>query len=142
MPLAPALPGRNAGPGPRWPHSAALVDLAAAGPAAAYHAAHRMFERVNAGLGADWTLHDLRHTAAYRMSRDPRLPLVDVQWVLGHASLTTTQIYLPPTDYEVIQNVLAHHAQTEAARAERAAPPPAPGYQPEHLDLLFGRGSR
>jgi site-specific recombinase XerD len=107
-----------------------------------YHAAHRMFERVNAGLGADWTLHDLRHTAAYRMSRDPRLPLVDVQWVLGHASLTTTQIYLTPTDNEVIQNVLAHHARTKAARAERTAPPPAPGYRPEHLDLLFGRGSR
>jgi integrase len=26
-----------------------------------YHAAHRMFTRVNAQLGANWTLHDLRH---------------------------------------------------------------------------------
>lgn len=26
-----------------------------------YHAAHRMFERANACLGSDWTLHDLRH---------------------------------------------------------------------------------
>ncbi|WP_326771022.1 hypothetical protein [Streptomyces sp. NBC_01591] len=26
-----------------------------------YHGAHRMFERVNTSLGADWTLHDLRH---------------------------------------------------------------------------------
>ena len=58
-----------------------------------YHAAHRMFERVNAGLGANWTLHDLRHTAAYRMARDPGLPLTDVQWVLGHAQLCTTQLY-------------------------------------------------
>lgn len=107
-----------------------------------YHAAHRMFERINAGLGADWTLHDLRHTAAYRMSRDPRLPLVDVQWVLGHASLTTTQIYLTPTDREVIENVLAHHARQEAARAERAAPVPAPGYRPEDLNILFGHGAR
>jgi site-specific recombinase XerD len=32
-----------------------------------YHAAHRMFERTNAALGSDWTLHDLRHSAAARM---------------------------------------------------------------------------
>jgi AcrR family transcriptional regulator len=37
--------------------------------------------------------HDLRHTAAYRMARDPEMPLTDVQWVLGHAVLSTTQIY-------------------------------------------------
>ena len=47
-----------------------------------YHGAHRMFERVNASLGADWTLHDLRHSAAARMARDPQLSLTDVQWVL------------------------------------------------------------
>ena len=40
-----------------------------------YHAAHRMFERVNAALGADWTLHDLRHSAATRMAHDPQLSL-------------------------------------------------------------------
>ena len=40
-----------------------------------YHAAHRMFERANASLGADWTLHDLRHSAAARMARDPQLTL-------------------------------------------------------------------
>jgi site-specific recombinase XerC len=60
----------------------------------AYHAAHRMFSRANSVLGANWTLHDLRHTAAYRMARDPQLPLTDLQWVLGHARLSTTQLYL------------------------------------------------
>jgi len=55
-----------------------------------YHAARRMFERANAVLGADWT-HDLRHSAATRMAHDPQLSLTDVQWVLGHAHLTTTQ---------------------------------------------------
>lgn len=55
-----------------------------------YHGAHRMFERVNASLGADWTLHDLRHSAAARMVRDPKLTLADVQWVLGHAHLSAT----------------------------------------------------
>ena len=37
-----------------------------------------MFERANALLGANWTLHDLRHSAAHRMARDPALPLDDV----------------------------------------------------------------
>ena len=41
----------------------------------AYHAAHRMFTRAGAALGANWSLHDLRHTAAYRMARDPAMPL-------------------------------------------------------------------
>ena len=59
-----------------------------------YHAVHRMFERVNEQAGTAATLHSLRHTAAYRMAEDPALPLTDVQLVLGHAQLTTTQIYL------------------------------------------------
>ncbi len=46
--------------------------------ALSYHGAHRMFERANALLGANWTLHDLRHSAAHRMSRDPALPLADI----------------------------------------------------------------
>ena len=48
-----------------------------------YDAARVMFNRANAVLGANWSLHDLRHTAAYRMARDPQMPLTDVQWVLG-----------------------------------------------------------
>ena len=56
-----------------------------------YDAARAMFARANAALGSNWTLHDLRHTAAYRMARDPQMPLTDVQWVLGHAHLSTTQ---------------------------------------------------
>jgi len=55
-----------------------------------YDAARAMFNRANAVLGANWSLHDLRHTAAYRMARDPQMPLTDVQWVLGHARLSTT----------------------------------------------------
>lgn len=49
-----------------------------------------MFTRANTALGANWSLHDLRHTAAYRMARDPQMTLTDVQWVLGHAHLSTT----------------------------------------------------
>jgi site-specific recombinase XerD len=103
-----------------------------------YHAAHRMFERANAVLGSDWTLHDLRHSAALRMVRDPHLSLTDVQWVLGHAHLTTTERYLTPTKEEVIAGVLAHHAR-DAAKRSAAPPPPAPGYNVESLSVLFGR---
>lgn len=106
-----------------------------------YHGVHRMFERVNARAGTAVTLHSLRHTAAYRMAEDPALPLTDVQLVLGHAQLTTTQIYLTPRKEDVIRRVLAHHAEQTRLAAERVAPMPAHGYRPESLEVLFGGGS-
>ncbi len=106
-----------------------------------YHAVHRMFARVNARAGTTATLHSLRHTAAYRMAEDPALPLTDVQLVLGHAQLTTTQIYLTPRKEDVIRRVLAHHAEQTRQAAVRARPVPAPGYRPEVLDVLFGNGA-
>lgn len=106
-----------------------------------YHAVHRMFERVNDRAGTAATLHSLRHTAAYRMAEDPALPLTDVQLVLGHAQLTTTQIYLNPRKEDVIRRLLAHHAEQTRQAAERVAPVAAPGYRPETLDVLFGIGA-
>ncbi len=103
-----------------------------------YHGVHRMFERVNKAAGTTATLHSLRHTAAYRMAEDPGLPLTDVQVVLGHAQLTTTQIYLTPRKEDVIRRLLAHHAEQTRRAAERVVPPPAPGYRPEALEVLFG----
>jgi site-specific recombinase XerD len=106
-----------------------------------YHAVHRMFERVTARAGVPVTLHALRHTAAYRMAEDPSLPLTDVQFVLGHALLSTTQIYLAPRKEEVIRRVLAHHAQQTRRTATRAVPA-APGYRQESLEVLFGNDVR
>ena len=103
-----------------------------------YHAAHRMFERVSEAAGSAATLHALRHTAAYRMAEDPDLPLTDVQYVLGHAQLTTTQIYTSPRQEDVIRRLLAHHAERTRQAAARTAPAPAPGYRPETLAVLFG----
>lgn len=102
-----------------------------------YDAARMVFTRANQLLGANWTLHDLRHSAAKRMVRDPSLTLADVQWVLGHAHISTTEIYIAPTPDEVVARVLAHH---ERQRTEQAKPPapPAPGYRPEVLAALFG----
>jgi integrase len=104
----------------------------------AYDTARKMFDRANAAIGAGWTLHSLRHTAAYRLARDPGMPIADVQWVLGHASLTTTQIYVVPAAEDVIEAALAHHRRQAEPRP--VLPEPAPGYRPESLDVLFGKG--
>lgn len=105
-----------------------------------YPAARRMLQRANDALGTGWTLHDLRHTAAQRMVQDPSLSLSDVQWVLGHENITTTQLYLRPHQDEVVGRVLGHFRD----RAERPVPPPPPvdgsGYSAEVLDLLLGGG--
>jgi hypothetical protein len=59
-----------------------------------------------------------------------------VQWILGHAQLTTTQIYVPAPAEEVVATILAHYA-----RRDRQPPGPraaAPGYHAGSLDVLFG----
>jgi integrase len=104
----------------------------------AYNAARMMFDRANDAVGAGWTLHSLRHSAAYRMARDPDMPITDVQWVLGHASLTSTQIYVVPAAEDVIEAALAHHRRRSEPRS--AVPEPTPCYRPESLDVLFGKG--
>lgn len=104
-----------------------------------YPATRRMLQRANESLGTAWTLHDLRHTAAQRMVEDPKMSLSDVQWVLGHAHITTTQIYLRPREEEVVTRVLAHH-RDRAARPTAPPPPPVDtaGYSAEVLAVLFG----
>jgi site-specific recombinase XerC len=108
-----------------------------------YHAARAMFTRANAALGSNWSLHDLRHSAAYRMARDRQMSLTDVQWVLGHAHLSTTQLYVTAPVEDMIAAVLAHHerratspAQPEGEAHDRLS------YRPESLEVLFGRTSR
>jgi site-specific recombinase XerD len=102
-----------------------------------YHAARAMFVRANAAVGTAWSLHDLRHTAAYRLARDPAVPIADVQWVLGHASLSTTQVYVVPTAEDVIASAMAHHRR--AGQPGSRPEPPAAAYRPQSLDVLFGR---
>jgi len=107
--------------------------------ALAYDAARAMFTRANAALGANWTLHDLRHSAAYRMARDPAVPLTDLQWVMGHAHLSTTQRYLNPLTEDVIEAVLAFHARQHG---QDDSPVVSPGYRAESLQTLFGQDAR
>jgi len=104
-----------------------------------YHAARAMFARANATLGSNWSIHDLRHTAAYRMTRDPQVPITDVQWVLGHANLSTTQRYLTPLTDDVVAGVLAHYARRAEGRTSTTPDEPSSlRYRPESLDVLFG----
>ncbi|MGO8980015.1 MAG: hypothetical protein ACLQER_12095 [Streptosporangiaceae bacterium] len=71
-----------------------------------------------------------------------RLEITDIQLVLGHAQLTTTQIYLTPRQEDLIRRIVAHHAGHARQAEQRAAPPPAPGYRPETLAVLFGQPAR
>ncbi|WP_225448467.1 site-specific integrase [Streptacidiphilus sp. P02-A3a] len=105
-----------------------------------YEALRAVFRRVNVLLGTNWSMHDLRHTAALRMSRDERLSLRDVQTILGHAHMSTTaDIYLVEEDEHVIRRVAEHLADIKE-RAARPAPPVANGYSAEDLHVLFGGG--
>ena len=103
-----------------------------------YHAARAMLNRTNELLGSNWSLHDLRHTASYRMAEDRELPLTHVQWVLGHTHPSTTEIYLAAGLDDVVREVLAHHTR-RALQSERPPKQLAGGYKPESLNVLFGQ---
>jgi integrase len=108
-----------------------------------YDALRAVLRRSNELLGTNWSMHDLRHTCALRMVRDENLSLRDVQTVLGHANLTTTQIYLQADDDEVIARVRRHLADRQA----QADAPPQPvkigaGYNQADLSVLFGVSGR
>jgi integrase len=99
-----------------------------------YWAMRAVLNRANDKLGANITLHDLRHTCAARMMADPNLAITDVQAVLRHKSLATTGMYGTVALDELITRTLEHHAR-------RAAPPPPrphPAYDTADLAVLFG----
>ena len=59
-----------------------------------------------------------------------------MQWILGHAQLTTTQIYTSAPTGEVVASILAHY--TRRTQQLPGPPAPAPGYRPGSLNVLFG----
>ena len=68
-----------------------------------------------------------------------KLKITDVQWILGHAHLSTTELYLNTTPQDAIRDVLAHYERRAAA--EDAMPEPSGtrlNYRPEALGALFG----
>jgi integrase len=106
-----------------------------------YDALRAVLRRANDGLGTNWSMHDMRHTCALRMVRDQRLSLADVQTILGHAHLSTTQIYLQEDDHEVIGRVRKYLAERETL-AKAPQPAAAAGYDAADLAVLFGGATR
>lgn len=106
-----------------------------------YEALRAVLRRVNTLLGSNYTMHDLRHTAALRMSRDDGLSMRDVQTILGHAHLSTTaDVYLVEDDAEVLQRVHRHLARREQQALVAASVAVAVGYDAADLSVLFGTG--
>jgi integrase/recombinase XerD len=107
-----------------------------------YEALRAVFRRVNALLGTNYSMHDLRHSAALRMSRDEALSMRDVQTILGHAHLSTTaDVYLVEDEAQVIRRVQQHLAKREQ-RAQQPPHPVAVGYDDADLAVLFGGYTR
>jgi integrase len=102
-----------------------------------YEAMRAVLRRVNDLLGTNWTLHDLRHTAAVRMADDPEMPLVDIQVLLGHAHLATTERYLRLRLEKLIEHARRHH-QRVAGRSQSEPVPVAGDYDAADLGELFG----
>lgn len=105
-----------------------------------YDALRKVLTRANDALGTNWTMHDLRHTAALRMSRSEDLSDRDVQIILGHAHLSTTaEVYLVENQMEVVRRVRRFLADRDLP-----VPPattPDAGYSASDLAVLFGRNS-
>jgi integrase len=99
-----------------------------------YTAVRAVLNRANAKLGTNLTLHDLRHTCALRMASDPNLAITDVQAVLRHRHLTSTQLYTRVRLDELVARTREHHAR----RAQPRPPVPASGYAASDLAALFG----
>ncbi len=104
-----------------------------------YDALRAAMRRVNAALGTNWTMHDLRHTCALRMAHDERPSLRDVQVILGHAHCSrTVQVYLVE-DNAAIVDLVAQHLAERVNRPPDPPKAPAVGYDPADLSILFGR---
>lgn len=97
-----------------------------------YWAMRRVLQRANEQLGANWTLHDARHTAATRMAGDERLTLAEVQTILRHAHLDTTGHYLAARVEDMHDKLQEHYTQPRPQRSYPA------GYDPEDIKAVFG----
>jgi integrase len=99
-----------------------------------YWAARRVIQRADERIGANWTLHDLRHTAATRLARDPKLTLVEVQSILRHAHVTTTSLYTAVRLDDLVDKLAEHYARP----VQPVAWPQQ--YAPEDIEAVFGAG--
>lgn len=101
-----------------------------------YTAMRAVLARANTRLGTNLTLHDLRHTGALRLARDPALTITDVQAVLRHRWLSSTEVYTRERIEDVIARVQQHYTRPAPD------PPSSPTWQyaAEDWNELFGEG--
>lgn len=97
-----------------------------------YWAMRRIMQRANAVLGTNWTLHDLRHTAAFRMANGGTLTPVEVQTIMRHANIQTTSRYLAARVEEMADKLAEHY------NSPRPQPVYSAGYSAEDIKAVFG----
>lgn len=100
-----------------------------------YWALRQVLERVNATIGTNVTMHDLRHTFCTRIAEDENMTMTDLQELMRHASITTMQVYLRPQMEDLVEKLNQHWNRPPAP-----PPTPAAGYDPDDLRVLFGGG--
>jgi integrase len=98
----------------------------------AYWALRRILQRVNVRLGTNWTMHDLRHTAATRMVNGGRLTLPEVQVILRHADIRVTDRYLTARVEDLVDKLAEHYNRPRPVMTY------APGYDPADIAAVFG----
>ena len=97
-----------------------------------YWALRQILNRANDQLGSNITFHDLRHTYAMRLMDDPNLFITDVQRLMRHRSLTSTQIYARAHIDELVAKMRQHYSRS---RPDPAGPDPA--YDRDAMAVLF-----
>jgi integrase len=97
-----------------------------------YAALRRSLQRANQRLRTNWTLHDLRHTAAVRMANGGRLTLAEVQSILRHADIRVTGRYLVTRVEELFDKLAEHYNQPRPPTTY------SPGYDPADVQVVFG----
>ncbi|MFD9456678.1 tyrosine-type recombinase/integrase [Streptomyces sp. NPDC059985] len=97
-----------------------------------YWAMRRIMQRANELLGTNWTLHDLRHTAAFRMANGGKLTPVEVQTIMRHANIETTSRYLTARVEEMFDKLAEHYR----APARPVSYPS--GYAAADITAVFG----
>lgn len=98
-----------------------------------YWALRQVLESVNRVVGTNVTMHDLRHTFCMRLAGDENMSMTDLQHLMRHVSLSSTQTYLRPRMDDLVAKLQEHWNRPPAP-----APIPAAGYDPDDLRILFG----
>ncbi|MET9490004.1 site-specific integrase [Nocardia sp. NPDC006630] len=100
--------------------------------ALSYWAMRRVLQRANTKLETNWTLHDLRHTAAIRLVSDPHMTLPEVQRILRHANLSTLSVYTAVRVEDIFDRLQQHYRRPRPVTTFPA------GYDPQDVRTVFG----